>query len=62
MIRDMRLRILRVTAAWTCLGLGACSSFVPDQEDGLIPVNGTRLFVHREGSGEPAIVIHGTGP
>ena len=24
-------------------------------------VNGTRLFVHREGSGEPAIVIHG-GP
>jgi proline iminopeptidase len=29
--------------------------------DGLLPVNGTRLFVHREGEGEPAIIIHG-GP
>lgn len=29
--------------------------------DGLVAINGTRLFVHREGSGEPAIVIHG-GP
>ena len=57
----MRLLILTVTAAATCLGLSACSVSVPDQEDGLIPVNGTRLFVHREGSGEPAIVIHG-GP
>ncbi len=59
----MRLFILTVTAAWTCLGLGACSSSAsaPDDEVGLIPVNGTRLFVHREGFGEPAIVIHG-GP
>ena len=57
----MRLLILTVATAWTCLGLGACSSSAPDHEDGLIPVNGTRLFVHREGSGEPAIVIHG-GP
>lgn len=29
--------------------------------DTLLPVNGTRLFVHREGMGAPAIVIHG-GP
>ena len=61
----MRLLSLTVTAAWTCLGLFACSSpapsSTPDHEDGLISVNGTRLFVHREGSGEPAIVIHG-GP
>ena len=57
----MRLCILTVTAAWTCLGLGACSASAPDDEVGLIPVNGTRLFVHREGLGEPAIVIHG-GP
>jgi len=38
--------------------------FAPVQaaaQDGLIPVNGTRLFVHREGAGEPAIVVHG-GP
>jgi len=65
MTREMRLLILTVTAAWTCLGLSACSSpapsSTPDHEDGLISVNGTRLFVHREGSGEPAIVIHG-GP
>lgn len=61
----MRLLSLTVTAAWICLGLFACSSpapsSTPDHEDGLISVNGTRLFVHREGSGEPAIVIHG-GP
>jgi len=29
--------------------------------DGLVAINGTRLFVHREGRGEPAIVVHG-GP
>ena len=61
----MRLLSLTVTAAWICLGLFACSSpapsSTPDHEDGLISVNGTRLFVHREGAGEPAIVIHG-GP
>ncbi len=57
----MRLLILTVAAASTCLGLGACSSSAPDRDEGLIPINGTRLFVHREGSGEPAIVIHG-GP
>ena len=57
----MRLLILTVAAASTCLGLGACSSSAPDRDEGLIPINGTRLFVHREGAGEPAIVIHG-GP
>ena len=57
----MRLLLLTIAAGWACLGLGACSTSAPDHEDGLIPVNGTRLFVHREGSGEPAIVIHG-GP
>ena len=57
----MRLLILTVAAGWACLGLGACSTSAHDHEDGLIPVNGTQLFVHREGSGEPAIVIHG-GP
>ena len=61
MFPDMRLLTLTVTAAWICLGLGACSPGAPEHEDGLIRVNGTRLFVHREGSGEPAIVIHG-GP
>ena len=34
---------------------------MPDQADGLMSINGTRLFVQREGAGEPAIVIHG-GP
>lgn len=29
--------------------------------DTLLPVNGTRLFVHREGAGEPVVVVHG-GP
>ena len=56
----MRLLILTVAAASTCLGLGTCSSSY-DRDEGLIPINGTRLFVHREGSGDPAIVIHG-GP
>ena len=58
---DVRLLILTVTAASTCLALGACSSSAPEGQNGLIPINGTRLFVHREGAGEPAIVIHG-GP
>ena len=58
---DVRLLILTVTAASICLGLGACSSSAPDRQGGLTPINGTRLFVHREGVGEPAIVIHG-GP
>lgn len=29
--------------------------------DTLLPVNGTRLFVHSEGSGEPVLMVHG-GP
>ncbi len=53
--------MLITVTTWTCLGLAACSPSTPEREDGLVPVNGTRLFVHREGSGEPAIVIHG-GP
>ncbi len=61
MILDMRRLFLTVIATCTCFGLGACSPPAPQYEDGLIPVNGTRIFVHREGAGEPAIVIHG-GP
>ena len=60
-IRGTRLLILTIVPAWTCLALVACSPSTPEHGDGLVPVNGTRLFVHREGSGEPAIVIHG-GP
>ena len=60
-IRGIRFLILTLVPAWTCLALVACSPSTPQHEDGLVSVNGTRLFVHREGSGEPAIVIHG-GP
>ncbi len=47
MIRNMRLLILTIVFACTCLGLAASSSSTPEHEDGLIPVNGTRLFIHR---------------
>lgn len=46
--------------------LAACSaeprsSSTSLPSDTLLPVNGTRLWVHREGHGPPAIVVHG-GP
>jgi proline iminopeptidase len=54
------LLILLVAA---CSGGGApASNGSPDAvADTLLAVNGTRLFVHREGAGEPMVVIHG-GP
>ncbi len=57
----MRPKSPTAITAIACVALGACSADSPDWKDGLISVNGTKLFVHREGSGEPAIVIHG-GP
>jgi len=57
----MRLLTLTIISTWTAIGLSACSPAAPVHEDELLPINGTRLFVHREGSGDPAIVIHG-GP
>ncbi len=45
--------------------LAGCSSERTDSvfvaADTLLPVNGTHLWVHREGRGEPALVVHG-GP
>ena len=43
--------------------ISACSEpyVEPPREAGLLPVNGTELYVKRIGSGEPIIVVHG-GP
>lgn len=46
--------------------LAGCGGGPPSEADGLpsdtlLPVNGTHLWVHTEGHGEPAIVVHG-GP
>ncbi len=65
------------SALWGCVAalvvtlplLAACSAERPadsgsglaSTSDTLLPIGGTRLFVHRAGHGEPAIVIHG-GP
>jgi len=54
----------RVNAMFTVgvvtLGL-ACASAPPEHSGELLSINGTELFVHRMGGGEPIIVIHG-GP
>ncbi len=48
------------------LGLAACGSTpeagaAPVASDTVLAVNGTELFVHREGTGDPVVVVHG-GP
>lgn len=42
----------------TALALAACA---PGTTDELLPLNGTELFVHAEGRGEPVVILHG-GP
>ena len=39
----------------------AADSGVEPGSDTVLPINGTELFVHREGAGEPVLVVHG-GP
>lgn len=57
----MPRRLLVATAALLggCAGPPAPDTVAP--ADTLLPVNGTHLFVHREGSGEPVLIVHG-GP
>ena len=43
------------------LFLLACSAPQQKDEKGILAINGTRLFYHAFGMGEPVIVIHG-GP
>ena len=64
MLRDPK-RALVILAA-ICLPLASCDADRHGADprariDTLLPVNGTRLFVHAEGRGEPIVIVHG-GP
>lgn len=49
-----------LTLALVTLGPGACAE-EPEFREGLLPVNGTELYVARVGAGDPVLVVHG-GP
>ena len=58
-----RTVLLMLAAALVLTGCGRDTSrrAAGLQSDTLLAVNGTRLFVHREGTGDPLMVVHG-GP
>jgi proline iminopeptidase len=43
------------------IAFGGVACGTAEIEEGLLPINGTELFVNRMGSGEPIVVVHG-GP
>ena len=57
--RGLRPILLSALALTACGGSRPPAA--PAPADTLVPVHGTRLFVHREGAGDPVVVVHG-GP
>ncbi|MGK7312619.1 MAG: protein-L-isoaspartate(D-aspartate) O-methyltransferase [Candidatus Longimicrobiales bacterium M2_2A_002] len=55
--------LIVMSAFWApaCAPSSADSAGVDAASDTVLSVNGTELFVHREGTGEPVLVVHG-GP
>lgn len=53
--------LLQLVLVSSCNASEKAGNAAASTTDSLVAVNGTRLYVHREGSGDPMVVVHG-GP